>query len=219
MVFRRRTPLTLPQKLRALVLPPGGWRRSLSYLRLRIARISDQPHRVARGIACGMFVGCTPFFGLHLPLAAGLAWAFRGNVVAALIGTAVSNPITIPILAVLSLDLGRMILGSGPTLSFREIMTAFGQAGDEITRNIEAIFAPSVMHWDKLAQFWHEVFLPYLAGSLGPACLAAMFGYWLSLPMVEAYHALRARRREAQTPGRTESPRSLSTKENQDERR
>ena len=70
MVFRRRTPLTLPQKLRAFVLPPGGWRRSLTYLRLRLTRISDQPHRVARGIACGMFVGCTPFFGLHLPLAA-----------------------------------------------------------------------------------------------------------------------------------------------------
>ena len=51
MVFRRRTPLTLPQKLRALVLPPGGWSRALSYLRLRLTRISDQPHRVARGIA------------------------------------------------------------------------------------------------------------------------------------------------------------------------
>ena len=80
MVFRRRTPLTLPQKLRALVLPPGGWSRALSYLRLRLTRISDQPHRVARGIACGVFVGCTPLFGLHLPLAAALAWAITvGN--------------------------------------------------------------------------------------------------------------------------------------------
>ena len=202
MVFRRRTPLTLPQKLRALVLPPGGWRRSLTYLRLRLTRISDQPHRVARGIACGMFVGCTPFFGLHLPLAATLAWAFRGNVVAALLGTAVSNPVTIPLMAVLSLDLGRVILGDGLTLPFREIMTAFGQAGDEITRNIEAIFTPAVMHWDKLAQFWHEVFLPYLVGSLGPALGAALLGYWISLPMVEAYHTLRTKRREARVPGR-----------------
>jgi uncharacterized protein (DUF2062 family) len=214
MVFRRRTPLTLPQKLRAFVLPPGGWRRSLTYLRLRLTRISDQPHRVARGIACGMFVGCTPFFGLHLPLAAALAWAFRGNVVAALLGTAVSNPVTIPLMAVLSLDLGRVILGDGLTLPFREIMTAFGQAGDEITRNIEAIFTPAVMHWDKLAQFWHEVFLPYLVGSLGPALGAALLGYWISLPMVEAYHNMRARRREARAQDRPESTRDSFTKEN-----
>lgn len=214
MVFRRRTPLSLPQKLRAFVLPPGGWRRSVTYLRLRLTRISDQPHRVARGIACGMFVGCTPFFGLHLPLAAALAWAFRGNVVAALIGTAVSNPVTIPLLAVLSLDLGRAILGDGLTLPFQEIMTAFGQAGDEITHNIEAIFTPAVMHWDKLAQFWHEVFLPYLIGSIGPALLAAVLGYWLSLPMIEAYHNRRARGRELRAPEGSESRPSSLTEEN-----
>lgn len=204
MVFRRRTPLTLSQKLRALVLPPGGWRRALTYLRLRLTRISDQPHRVARGIACGMFVGCTPFFGLHLPLAAALAWVFRGNIVAALLGTAISNPVTIPLMAVLSLDLGRAILGDGLTLPFREIMTAFGQAGDEITRNIEAIFTSDVMRWDKLVQFWHEVFLPYLIGSIGPALLAALLGYWLSLPVIEAYHASRATRRDIRALGRND---------------
>lgn len=206
MVFRRRTPLTLPQKLRALILPPGGWRRSLTYLRLRLARISDQPHRVARGIACGVFVGCTPFFGLHLPLAATLAWVFRGNVVAALIGTAVSNPITIPVLAVLSLDLGRAILGDGLMLPFGEIMTAFGQAGDEMTGNFKAIFTPAVMHWDRLAQFWQEVLLPYLVGSIVPALLAATLAHWLSLPLIEAYHILRAKRRETPAPGQPESP-------------
>lgn len=213
MVFRRRTPLTLPQKLRALVLPPGGWSRALSYLRLRLTRISDQPHRVARGISCGVFVGCTPLFGLHLPLAAALAWAFRGNVVAALIGTAAGNPVTIPILAVLSLDLGRAILGNGLSLPFGEIMTAFGQAGDEITRNMKALFTPAVAHWDKLAQFGHEVFLPYLIGSIGPAFLAAALAYWLSLPMIEAYHSLRARQRAARLARRPDPAGGNETKE------
>ena len=40
--------------------------------------------------------------------------------VAALIGTAAGNPVTIPILAVLSLDLGRAILGDGLSLPFGE---------------------------------------------------------------------------------------------------
>jgi uncharacterized protein (DUF2062 family) len=70
------------------------------------------------------------------------------------------------------------------------------------------------MHWDKLAQFWHEVFLPYLVGSLGPALGAALLGYWISLPMIEAYHTMRARRREARARNRPESTRDSFTKEN-----
>jgi len=196
MVFRRRNPLTLPQKLRAMVLPPGGWRRSFAYLRLRLTRISDAPHRVARGIACGVFVGCTPLFGLHLPLAAALAWVFRGNLVAALIGTAAGNPVTIPILAVLSLDLGRRILGVGSEAPFSQIMTEFGQAGEEISHNLWALVTPEVMHWDKLSQFFHEVFLPYLVGGIVPALLAAIASYWISLPALEAYQNRRSKRRE-----------------------
>ena len=200
MVFRRRNPLTLPQKLRATVLPPGGWRRSFAYLRLRLTRISDAPHRVARGIACGVFVGCTPFFGLHLPLAAALAWAFRGNMVAALIGTAAGNPVTIPILAVLSLDLGRMILGVGSGAPFSQIMTEFGQAGEEISHNLWALATPDTMHWDKLLQFFHEVFLPYLVGGIGPAFVAAVASYWISLPALEAYQNRLSKRREGRLP-------------------
>ena len=129
----------------------------------------------------------------------------------ALIGTAAGNPVTIPILAVLSLDLGRAILGDGLSLPFGEIMTAFGQAGDEITRNIKAIFTPAVAHWDKLAEFGQAVFLPYLIGSIGPALLAAILAYWLSLPMIEAYHSLRARQRAARL-ARRDTPAS-GTKE------
>jgi uncharacterized protein len=196
MVFRRRNPLSFAQRLRHLFFPPGGWRRSLVYLRLRLTRIPDAPKRVARGIACGVFVGCTPFFGLHLPLAAGLAWVFRGNIVAAMIATAAGNPVTIPILAVVSLDLGRTILGTGDGAAFSQIMTEFGHAGDQIGENLRAIFTRQTMHWDQLWGFLHQVFLPYLVGSLGPAAVTAGLGYWLSLPALEAFHRRRLARRQ-----------------------
>ena len=205
MVFRRRNPLTLPQKLRATLLPPGGWRRSFAYLRLRLTRISDAPHRVARGIACGVFVGCTPFFGLHLPLAAALAWAFRGNVVAALIGTAAGNPVTIPVLAVLSLELGRRILGIGAEAPFSQIMTEFGQAGEEISHNLRALVTSETTHWGKLLQFLHEIFLPYLVGGIGPALLAAIISYWISLPALEAYQNRLSKRRQGRDAARKSS--------------
>lgn len=198
MVFRRRTPLNLLQKLRALVLPPGGWGRAFRYLRHRASRIPDAPHRIARGIACGVFASFTPLFGLHFFLAVFLAWVARGNVIAALIGTAAGNPLTFPFIAVLSIDLGHMILDSKPYgVPMSQIMTAFGQAGDEIFRNIRAIFGAEEMRWDRLERFFRGVFLPYLVGGLGPGLVAALASYWLSLPALNGYQKLRAARREA----------------------
>lgn len=197
MVFRRRTPLNLLQRLRALVLPPGGWGRAFRYLRHRASRIPDAPHRIARGIACGVFASFTPLFGLHFFLAVFLAWVARGNVIAALIGTAAGNPLTFPFIAVLSIDLGHMILDSKPYgVPMSQIMTAFGQAGDEIFRNIRAIFGAEEMRWDRLERFFRGVFLPYLVGGLGPGLVAALASYWLSLPALNGYQKLRAARRE-----------------------
>lgn len=198
MVFRRRTPLSLLQRLRSALLPPGGWGRSFRYLRHRAGRLPDAPHRIARGIACGVFASFTPLFGLHFFLAVLLAWIARGNVIAALIGTAAGNPLTFPFIAVLSIDLGHMILDSrADGVPMSQIMTAFGQAGDEIFRNIRAIFGSEEMRWDRLERFFRGVFLPYLVGGLGPGIIAATAAYWLSLPALSGYQKLRTARREA----------------------
>lgn len=203
MVFRRRTPPTLLQRLRAIVLPPGGWGRAFRYLRHRASRIPDAPHRIARGIACGVFASFTPLFGLHFFLAVFLAWITRGNVIAALIGTAAGNPLTFPFIAVLSIDLGHMILDSKPYgVPMTQIMTAFGQAGDEIFRNMRAIFGAEEVRWDRLERFFRGVFLPYLVGGLGPGLIAAMISYWISLPALSGYQKLRAARREAKPRNR-----------------
>jgi uncharacterized protein (DUF2062 family) len=196
MVFKRRKPQGLLQRLRAMVHPPGGWWRAFLYLRHRVTRIPDAPHRIARGVACGIFASFTPLFGLHFFLAAFLAWVCRGNVIAALIGTAVGNPLTFPFIAILSMDLGNLILGTtAEAVPITQIMTAFGQAGDEIYRNVRAIFNSEEMRWDRLLRFFQGILLPYLVGGVGPGLLAALAGYWLSLPVLRGYHALRAARR------------------------
>ena len=38
-----------------------------------------EPSRVAWAVFVGCLVGCTPLFGLHLPLCVALAWLFRLN--------------------------------------------------------------------------------------------------------------------------------------------
>lgn len=198
MVFRRRHPQGLLGKLRATVYPPGGWRRAFSYLRHRVTRLPDAPHRIARGVACGILASFTPLFGLHFFLAVFLAWMVRGNVIAALIGTAAGNPVTFPFIAILALDLGHSLLGTrADAVPITQIMTTFGQAGDEIFRNVRAIFSTDEVRWDRLSAFFRNVFLPYLVGGLGPGLVAALVGYWLSLPALHGYQKLRTARREA----------------------
>jgi uncharacterized protein len=206
MVFRRRNPQGVLSKARALVLPPGGWRRAFSYMRHRLTRIPDAPHRIARGIACGILASFTPLFGLHFFLAVFLAMLVRGNVIASLIGTAVGNPLTFPFIAILSIDLGHALLGTRDLgVPITQIMTTFGQAGDEIFRNVRAVFTDDVTNWDRLDRFFNGIFLPYLVGGLAMGVVAATSGYWLSLKAIAAYQKLRAARREARMRKKAEA--------------
>lgn len=196
-VFRRRTRLTLPERLQALVYPRGGWRRAARYVWVRLTRLPDPPQRIARGIWAGIFVSFTPFFGVHLGLGAALAVAMRGNVVAALLATLVGNPLTFPFIAVLSMELGHLMLGnmaSAPPAA--HILQAFAGAGAEVWHNLLAIFSPAETDWGRLASFWDGFFLPYLVGGLVPGVIAATAGYMASLPLIAAYQAMRLRRRQ-----------------------
>ncbi len=113
MVFRRRDRPPFLTRVRELVYPRTGWKRAIEYIGHRIRRIPDTPHRIALGFACGVMASFNPLFGLHFVIAVALAWAVRGNLLAAMVGTFVGNPLTFPLIASVSLPLGRRILGHG----------------------------------------------------------------------------------------------------------
>ena len=64
------------------------------------------PHQLALAVALGVFVGVSPFYLLHTLLAAGLAWALRLNIAAAILGTQIANPFFAPALIAASLWIG-----------------------------------------------------------------------------------------------------------------
>jgi hypothetical protein len=57
--------------------------------------LKDTPHRVALGLAIGVFVGWMPIIGIQMSIAAVAALALRGNVTAAVLAVWFSNPITL----------------------------------------------------------------------------------------------------------------------------
>jgi len=66
---------------------------------------------VALGVAIGVFAAFVPVFGFQLGLAAVGAWLLGANVVAALLGTFVGNPVTWPLMWLSSYKLGAVLLG------------------------------------------------------------------------------------------------------------
>lgn len=194
MVFRRRTKRNFWQVLLAIFYPKGGWRRAASYVGHRLSRLPDTPERIAMGIAAGVFASFTPLFGLHFILAAVVARVFGGNILASLLSTFFGNPITFPIIAMGSVELGNWILGQGGIMHFPQIMASFGMATAELWANFVAIFTGGEQNWHRLTLFFWRVFLPYLLGGFGPGLLFGVAFYYGSLPLVRAYQS---RRREA----------------------
>lgn len=194
MIFKRRDPRTLWRTAVESIYPKGGWWRAATYVGHRMRRLPDQPHRIARGVAAGTFISFTPLFGLHFVGAAVIAWLIRGNIVAALLGTFVGNPVTMPFIAVMSVALGRWMLGVEGTLSPHMISGDFTRAVSDLWHNLGAMFNHQPTHWHGLAAFWREIFLPYLVGGILPGLIAAVAFHYLTLPLFHAYQNRRAKK-------------------------
>jgi uncharacterized protein (DUF2062 family) len=191
-LFKRRNPRSYWESLKEMVYPRSGWRRALYYIRHRLQRLPDTPHKIAMGFACGVFISFTPLFGLHFVAAALLAIIFRGNIVAAILGTFFGNPITFPFIAGFSYRLGWFLLGHGnETAVWQTIRHGFSEAFHGLWHNFIAIFTPATMEWAGLLDFWWTVFFPYLIGGLMPGFVIAVLGYLGTKPLIAAYQKRR----------------------------
>lgn len=194
MVFKRRDKPPLLLRVREAVLPQRGWGRAIEYLGHRVRRLPDSPHRIAFGLAIGVFASFSPFFGAHLLLAAGLAKLLRANIVASLIGTFVGNPLTFPFIAAVSLGLGRRILGYGASgHDFERLTHSFALAASGLWSSLMSLVGRGQPQWGRLEPFVDYVLWPYFVGGLLPGLAAAAASYWLLRPLIAAYQA---RRRE-----------------------
>ncbi|WP_113140834.1 DUF2062 domain-containing protein [Rhizobium sp. CECT 9324] len=174
MLFRRRRPLPLIQRLRDFFWPRKGFMRSLHYVRKRILRLTATPHAVAAGVAAGVISSWTPFMGLHIVLALAIAYVVAGNLAAAALGTAFGNPLTFPLIWASTWEVGEVILGrDGP-----------GKAAP--------LDLHRLLHSFDLTHLWEPVLKPMLIGAIPLAAVSAIviYGatYW-------AVHGFQVRRR------------------------
>ncbi len=193
MVFKRRKPKTYYEAVTESIYPRGGWRRAVWYILYRVRRLPDPAHKIARGIAAGVFTCFTPFFGMHFVLAVLLAWLIRGNVMAALLATFFGNPITFPFIIAVSMEAGAWLLDR-PSLPLPLVLSAFSDAALELWQNVMAIFTDAPTRWGSLSGFFDRFFLTYLVGGLIPGFVTAIAFYFLSNPALHAYQKARVAR-------------------------
>jgi len=172
MLFRRRHPLRRTDRIRHIVLPPGGWLRSLRYLGKRVMRLGDSPHAVAAGFACGVLVSWTPFIGFHFLMSVIIAYAIGGNLIASAIGTTVGNPLTFPVMWWLAYETGHAILG----------IESPGGAG------LPDASGPLV--WSEIL----PILKPMLIGAVPLGLVSGFVAYLIVRQLVHAYHRARRRR-------------------------
>jgi uncharacterized protein (DUF2062 family) len=57
-----------------------------------------------------------------------------------------------------------------------------------------AIFTDDTVDWRGLADFYREVFYPYMIGGILPGIVVATIAYYLSVPVIKAYQNRRRKR-------------------------
>lgn len=135
----------------------------------RFLRIRGEPREIALGLALGIFIGTLPIQGLQTVSAIFLAALFKWSKISAVMGTLVTNPLTIPPLYALTFFLGNKFLGLSQSLPrFKD----FG---------VEALL--------EMVRKTPEIFLALLLGGIILGLPAAVVAYFLSYEALKRYQS------------------------------
>ena len=137
--------------------------RFISYYKLKLARLPASNYAISSGFACGAMVSFTPLLGLHFLLAVVFAFIIRGNVIAALIGTVIGNPLTFPFI-------WGLIYNVGIYVSYKD----HKDLNAEI--NIEMILNQT-----------YEIFVPMLTGGAVLAIPIWLITYLVTYSFISSY--------------------------------
>lgn len=191
MVFKRRDKQSLLQRLRTLLHPGKGWKRSFQYVGHRVKRIPDTSHKIALGAAIGVLVCFSPILGVHVPITLIIVYILRANYVAALITSLGGNAATYPFIATACVGLGRSVLGMNTQdEDFQRLHIVFWQAFTDLWQFIQSLFGFAERP-DGLADFISNLFLPYLVGGTIIGLVLGAITYFLLKPVVTAYQIRR----------------------------
>lgn len=133
--------------------------------RLRnIAGVKETPHKIALAFSIGLFVGISPFIGIHTLLGLALAWILRLNRMVTLTGVYITNPWSMVPIYTFCTWIGMLIVGVD--------------------------IVPSDINWSHVKMStvlmeFKNIIVPFAVGSTVVGAASALFAYLLTRMAVE----------------------------------
>ena len=156
------------------------WRK----IYLKIVREKASPEYVARGWSIGMFYGCLIPIGGQLLLSIPTAFALKGSKVGAVLGTFITNQITIFFIYPAQCWLGAKLLG---------VDLSYGDIKIKLKDLMEA--STLLEFWDALLKLAGELSISFLVGGAIMAVVLTPLTYIAVKRMVVAYRVRTEKRR------------------------
>ncbi|WP_108882913.1 DUF2062 domain-containing protein [Anderseniella sp. Alg231-50] len=187
MILKRRKSIGWIKKVRNFFWPEIGFQRTAKYISYKVNRISGSPHAIALGFAAGAFASFTPLIGFHFVVAALIAWAVGGNLLASAIGTSVGNPLTFPFIWFITHNTGSYLLGQEGR---EEIAISGPEAG------MKLMFTDPARFFSELWGGLEPVFFPMCVGAIPLGLSSGIAAYVVLKPAVGKYKERRRKQRE-----------------------
>ncbi len=168
------------------------WKNASDFCVYRVLHADDSPHRLALGIAVGMFVTLTPLLGFQMMLSVFLSWLLRANKLVGIPLVWISNPFTIIPIYYPCYKLGCKLLGI-PVVD--EPWSRLGTEWREMIREPATTWGLKVKFWWEGVKFWWEGLMefiwPLCLGCLVVASVMAILSYYVSLYAIRSYRLRR----------------------------
>jgi uncharacterized protein (DUF2062 family) len=157
--------------------------RRLSAPRLRdraraLLHLDDPPAAIARALAVGVFISCTPLLGLQTILAILVATIFRLNRAATVTGVWLNLPWFAP-----------FVYGGALKVGAALVPDPYGVREAWLTYVVEH---PSRLSWSQILVLLHEISVPLLVGSAVIGAAAALATYVVAFGIIWARRTRRS---------------------------
>lgn len=180
MLFKRRNPPSLVERMRVAIWPRRSWSRSVRYVINRVGRLPASAFAVAYGFACGVFSSFSPFVGFHFIIAGFLAWLGGGSILAAALGTFFGNPLTLPVIWISTYSLGSWLLDANGQFNADLLRQGFEDLWSAILTGSWEVFQSA------LEMLWPLV-KPMMVGAVPLGMIVASIFYFAMWRLVDTY--------------------------------
>jgi uncharacterized protein (DUF2062 family) len=183
-----------------------SWRRFRQHV-TAVLHLDEAPQRLAAGMAVGVFIGVTPFYGLHTLLALAAAYLFRLNKAATITGAWINLPWFAPFVYGFCLRLGEAVLtGDWSSFSLSSISVLAGSAGAALRASPRETAGTL---WQVVWDLLFTASKPLFVGTLIVGTVLGLVAYVVTLEAVRDVRRLRSRIHLSH--GSTEGPAPRST--------